>query len=104
VYSKTHKNPNKGKDVPQHSSAGEKDEKSFSSRLGKKDALSATKKVSYGHQTSIRRDVLSNRFLGGNSHLPATDAEQEANHIGLLLLLDLFDVLEGTHLDGEMKG
>jgi hypothetical protein len=38
------------------------------------------------------------------TELPATDAEQEANHIGLLLLLDLFDVLEGTHLDGEMKG
>lgn len=34
------------------------------------------------------------------SHLPASDAQQEANHIGLLLLLDFFHVLEGTHLDG----
>jgi hypothetical protein len=35
----------------------------------------------------------------GLSHLPASDAQQEANHVGLLLLLDLFHVLEGTHLE-----
>ena len=39
----------------------------------------------------------------GSSHLPATDTQQEANHIGLLLLLDLFDVLEGTHLDSTVS-
>lgn len=33
------------------------------------------------------------------SHLPATNAQQEANHVGLLLLLNLFHVFEGTHLD-----
>lgn len=43
--------------------------------------------------------MLSDRNIGGNSHLPATDTQQEANHVGLLLLLDLFHVLEGTHLD-----
>lgn len=32
------------------------------------------------------------------SHLPASDAQQEAKHIGLLLLLKLFNVFEGTHL------
>jgi hypothetical protein len=37
--------------------------------------------------------------VNGDSHLPATDTEQEANHVGLLLLLDLFHVLEGTHLE-----
>lgn len=42
-------------------------------------------------QSGGRRDL---------SHLPASDAQQEANHIGLLLLLDFFHVLEGTHLDG----
>ena len=43
---------------------------------------------------------LNYREIGcrGNSHLPATDTEQEANHIGLLLLLEFFHVLEGTHL------
>ena len=45
--------------------------------------------------------MLSDRKLEGNSHLPATDTQQEANHVGLLLLLDLFHVLEGTHLDGN---
>ena len=35
------------------------------------------------------------------SYLPAANAEQEPNNIGLLLLLDLFDVLEGTHLETE---
>lgn len=42
--------------------------------------------------------MLGNRGSGVLSHLPAANAEQEPNDIGLLLLLDLFDVLEGTHL------
>lgn len=43
--------------------------------------------------------MLGYRGFGGNlSHLPAANAKQEPNDIGLLLLLDLFDVLEGTHL------
>lgn len=46
--------------------------------------------------------MLGNRGAWGFSHLPASDAQQEANHIGLLLLLDFFHVLEGTHLDGSM--
>lgn len=33
------------------------------------------------------------------SYLPAAHSEQEAHHIGLLLLLELFDILEGTHRD-----
>lgn len=37
-------------------------------------------------------------WIGENSYLPATDTEQEANHVGLLLLLEFFHVLEGTHL------
>jgi len=32
--------------------------------------------------------------------LPAADAEEEAKHIGLLLLVEFFNVLEGTHLYG----
>lgn len=45
-------------------------------------------------------EMLGNRGgVGVLSHLPAANAEQEPNNIGLLLLLDLFDVLEGTHLD-----
>lgn len=32
------------------------------------------------------------------SYLPASHAQKEAQHIGLLLLLELFDVFEGTHL------
>lgn len=44
--------------------------------------------------------MLGNRGSGGVlSYLPAANAEQEPNDIGLLLLLDLFDVLEGTHLE-----
>lgn len=34
----------------------------------------------------------------GSSYLPAAHAEQEAHHIGLLLLLELLEVLVGTHL------
>lgn len=44
-------------------------------------------------------NVRQSRVRGFLSHLPAANAEQEPNNIGLLLLLDLFDVLEGTHLD-----
>ena len=46
--------------------------------------------------------MLNDRGLGEKgrvSHLPATDTQQEANHIGLLLLLNLFHVFEGTHLE-----
>lgn len=32
------------------------------------------------------------------SYLPATDSEKEAEDVGLLLLLKLFDVFEGAHL------
>ena len=32
------------------------------------------------------------------SYLPAAHTQKEAQHIGLLLLLELFDVFEGTHL------
>lgn len=46
--------------------------------------------------------MLNDRGLGEKgrvSHLPATDTQQEANHIRLLLLLNLFHVFEGTHLE-----
>lgn len=32
-----------------------------------------------------------------STYFPASDSEKEAHHIGLLLLLKLFDILEGTH-------
>jgi hypothetical protein len=32
------------------------------------------------------------------SYLPASDTEKESEDIGLLLLLKLFNVFEGTHL------
>jgi hypothetical protein len=32
------------------------------------------------------------------AYLPAANTEKEAQHIGLLLLLELFDVFQGTHL------
>jgi hypothetical protein len=35
------------------------------------------------------------------SYLPAAHAHQEADDIALLTLLQLFDVLEGTHLVGR---
>jgi hypothetical protein len=34
----------------------------------------------------------------GSTYFPAADTEKEAHHIGLLLLLKLLDILEGTHL------
>lgn len=34
-----------------------------------------------------------------STYFPAANAEEEAKHIRLLLLLELFDILEGTHLD-----
>jgi hypothetical protein len=37
-------------------------------------------------------------FARSKSYLPATNTQKEAQHIRLLLLLELFDVLEGTHL------
>lgn len=33
-----------------------------------------------------------------STYFPAAHSEEEAHHIGLLLLLKLFDILEGTHL------
>lgn len=39
-----------------------------------------------------------------NSYLPAANTEKEAEDIGLLLLLKLFDIFEGTHLSSrEMR-
>lgn len=35
---------------------------------------------------------------GVSSYLPASDAEEESQHVGLLLLVQLLDVFEGTHL------
>lgn len=34
-----------------------------------------------------------------STYFPAADSEEESQDIRLLLLLKLFDVLEGTHLD-----
>ena len=34
-----------------------------------------------------------------STYFPAANAEKEAHHIGLLLLLKFLDILEGTHLD-----
>ena len=36
------------------------------------------------------------------SYLPAADTEKEAQDIRLLLLLELFDVFEGTHLSDSL--
>ena len=42
--------------------------------------------------------------LNVSTYLPASDAEEEANDIGLLLALQLGNVLEGTHGDcGEKR-
>lgn len=48
--------------------------------------------------------------VGGSTYFPAANAEKEAHHIGLLLLLKFLDILEGTHfgyiptLANEMSG
>lgn len=34
-----------------------------------------------------------------STYFPAANTQKEAHHIGLLLLLELFDILEGTHFD-----
>jgi hypothetical protein len=34
----------------------------------------------------------------GSTYFPASDSQEESQDIRLLLLLKLFDVLEGTHL------
>lgn len=39
----------------------------------------------------------------GGSHLPAADTQQEADHVRLLLLLKLLDVLKGTHLKSRKR-
>jgi hypothetical protein len=44
-----------------------------------------------------RRAILCSRVEV--SYLPAAHTQKEAQHIGLLLLLELFDVFEGTHLE-----
>jgi hypothetical protein len=36
---------------------------------------------------------------GGSTYFPASHTEEESEDIRLLLLLKLFDVFEGTHLD-----
>lgn len=33
-----------------------------------------------------------------SSHLPAANPQQESHNIGLLLLVEFFDIFEGTHL------
>lgn len=38
-----------------------------------------------------------------STYFPAADSEEESQNIGLLLLLKLFDILEGTHLDCAVK-
>lgn len=38
-----------------------------------------------------------------STYFPAADSEEESQDIRLLLLLKLFDVLEGTHLDYRQK-
>lgn len=35
---------------------------------------------------------------GKGSYLPAAHSEEESHDIGLLLLVKLFDIFEGTHL------
>ena len=42
--------------------------------------------------------ALSLRVVAGCSHLPASNAQQEADHVRLLLLLKLLHVFKGTHL------
>lgn len=39
-----------------------------------------------------------------STYFPAANAEKEAHHIGLLLLLELLDILKGTHLDCRRGG
>lgn len=41
---------------------------------------------------------LEKRTVGCSTYFPAADSEEESQDIRLLLLLKLFDVLEGTHL------
>lgn len=43
----------------------------------------------------VSNEAFARGFL---SYLPAADTEKEAQDIRLLLLLELFDVFEGTHL------
>lgn len=50
----------------------------------------------------VRASSVSGGISGskeGSTYFPAADSGQEEQHIRLLLLLKLFDVLEGTHLD-----
>ena len=44
------------------------------------------------------RQTTVHNLEGALTDLPAADAEKEADHIGLLLLRQLLEVLEGTHL------
>lgn len=41
--------------------------------------------------------VIEYRLVVVLTYFPAAHSEKEAHHIGLLLLLELFDILEGTH-------
>ena len=45
-----------------------------------------------------RREIGAYFVFGGLTYFPAANSEEEGNDIRLLLLLKLFDVLEGTHL------
>jgi hypothetical protein len=48
-------------------------------------------------------NVYTNRNRGCSTYFPAADPEEETQHIGLLALLKLFDVLKGTHFVCKSK-
>lgn len=52
----------------------------------------------YSQQSSTSSTKTPFRCRSYFAYLPAADTEKEAQHIRLLLLLELFDVFEGTHL------
>jgi hypothetical protein len=50
-------------------------------------------------QSIVFFSKLRSSFIGVSTYFPAAHSEEELDDIRLLLLLKLFDVLEGTHLD-----
>lgn len=47
--------------------------------------------------------MLTDESVISKTYLPAANAEKEAHHIGLLLLLKFLDILKGTHFGyGEL--
>lgn len=97
MYSKTHESP-KGLHLLCHR---EKKHHFRRRRFGSEPSSNTRDPgISYGYAHERSAEMLGNQGVGGVlSYLPAANAEQEPNDIGLLLLLDLFDVLEGTHLE-----